>query len=52
MKAFLSAVVLSLVMAVGAAYVLDGNFQRPSFDAYTSPDGVRLGDPGSNLVDF
>jgi hypothetical protein len=36
MKAFLSAVVVALVVAVGAAYVLDGSFQRASFEANTS----------------
>jgi hypothetical protein len=51
MKAFLSAVVVALVVAVGAAYVLDGSFQRTAFEANTS-EGVRLGDPGSNLVEF
>jgi uncharacterized membrane protein len=52
MKAFLSAVVLSLIIAVGAAYVLDGSFQQASSDAYTSINGVRLGDPGHNLIGF
>jgi hypothetical protein len=52
MKAFLSAIVVSLVLAIGAAYVLDGSFQRPSSDAYTSPEGVRLDDPGHNLIDY
>jgi hypothetical protein len=51
MKAFLSAVVVAIVVSVGAAYVLDGNFQRASFEANTS-DGVRLGDPGDNLVNY
>ena len=51
MKAFLSAVVVALVVAVGAAYVLDGSFQRPASEANTSM-GVRVGDPGHNLVDY
>ena len=51
MKAFLSAVVVAIVVSVGAAYVLDDNFQRASSDANTS-DGVRLGDPGDNLVNY
>lgn len=51
MKAFLSAVVVMLVVAGGAAYVLDENFQRSSSDANTSMD-VRLGDPGHNLVQY
>ena len=51
MKAFLSAVVVALVVAVGAAYILDGSFQRPVSEANTST-GVRVGDPGHNLVDY
>ena len=51
MKAFLSAVVVAIVVAVGAAYILDGSFQRPSSEANTS-QGVRVGDPGDNLVDY
>ena len=51
MKAFLSAVVVAIVVAVGAAYVLDGSFQRASFEANTS-DGARPGEPGDNLVNY
>lgn len=51
MKAFLSAVVVALVLSIGAAYVLDGSFQRLSADANTSK-GVRVGDPGHNLIDY
>lgn len=51
MKAFLSAVVVAIVVAVGAAYILDGSFQRTSSDAYTSK-GVRVGDPGNNLIEY
>ena len=51
MKAFLSAIVVALVVAVGAAYLLDGSFQRPASEANTS-EGVRVGDPGHNLVDY
>ena len=50
-KAFLSAVVVMLVVAIGAAYVLDGRFQRSSSEANTRMD-VRLGDPGHNLVQY
>ena len=51
MKAFLSAVVVTLIVSIGAAYVLDGRFQRSSSEANTSMD-VRLGDPGHNLVQY
>lgn len=51
MKAFLSAVVVAIVLSVGAAYVLDESFQRDSYEANTR-DGVRLGDPGDNLVNY
>ena len=49
MKAFLSAVVVAIVVAVGAAYVLDGSFQRASSEANTS-QGARVSEPGENLV--
>ncbi len=51
MRAFLSAVAVAIVLAVGAAFVLDGSFQRPASEANTS-EGVRVGDPGDNLVDY
>ena len=51
MKALLSAVVVAIVVAVGAAFVLDGSFQRPSSEANTTT-GARVGDPGGNLVDY
>ncbi len=49
MKAFLAAVVVALVLAVGSAYVLDSGWQSPTSTAYTT-DGVRLDDPGRNLI--
>jgi hypothetical protein len=51
MRAFLSAVVVAIVVAVGAAYILDGSFQRPASEANTS-QGARVSDPGSNLIDY
>lgn len=41
MKAFLSAMAVAVLMAVGMAYVLEG-VQRPAEIANTSPTGVRL----------
>ncbi len=51
MKAFIGAVVVSVVLAVAAAYVLNDMFQMSAPEAYTTT-GVRLTDPGSNLVEF
>jgi hypothetical protein len=51
MKAFLSAVVVAIVVAVGAAWILDASFQRPTYESYQAA-GVRLDDPGHNLVEF
>jgi hypothetical protein len=51
MRAFLSAVVVAIVVAVGAAFILDASFQRPASEANTS-QGARVSDPGSNLIDY
>jgi len=51
MRAFLSAVVVAIVVAVGAAFILDGSFQLSASKAYTS-QGARVSDPGSNLIDY
>lgn len=51
MKAILSGAAVALVLAVGAAYVLGGSFQRHSSDAGASL-GVRVGDPGHNFVGY
>jgi hypothetical protein len=48
MKAFLSAVIVSAVLAVGAAYVLNTK-QQSSAQAFAT-SGARVGDPGHNLV--
>jgi hypothetical protein len=48
MKAFLSAVIVSAVIAVGAAYVLNTK-QQSSAQAFAT-SGARVGDPGHNLV--
>jgi hypothetical protein len=40
MKAFLASVVVVVVIAVGANFVLNG-FQKPAESAYTSPTGAR-----------
>jgi len=40
MKAFLASVVVLVVIAVGANFVLNG-MQKPAESAYTSPTGAR-----------
>jgi hypothetical protein len=40
MKAFLASVVVLVVIAVGANFVLNG-IQKPAESAYTSPTGAR-----------
>ncbi len=51
MKAFVAAAVVAILAAVGAAFMLDGNFQMTAYQAFTT-EGARLDDPGRNLVDF
>jgi hypothetical protein len=48
-KVVLASIVAAIVLAVAAAFVLNAT-QRPAYDAYASSSGVRLGDPGHNLV--
>ncbi|MDO5528087.1 MAG: hypothetical protein Q4F71_01675 [Paracoccus sp. (in: a-proteobacteria)] len=50
MKAFLAAVLVALVVAIGASFALDG-VQETAPQAYTT-EGVRLENPGNNLVRF
>ena len=51
MKAFLASVVFAALLAVGASYVLNGTYQKPSYAAFTT-EGARLSDPGSNLISY
>ena len=51
MKAFLAAVVVAVAVTVGAAYVLDANYQMTAPDKFTT-EGVRITSPGENLVQF
>ena len=48
MKAFVTAVVAAIVLAMTAALVLTF-VQRPAYQAFTT-SGVRLSDPGENRV--
>lgn len=49
MKAFAAAVIFAAIVAFGAATVLDGNFQQPSYSAFTT-EGARVDNPGHNLI--
>lgn len=49
MKSFLAAIVTMGVLAYAAAMLLNSSYQTTAAVANTS-GGVRLGDPGSNLV--
>lgn len=51
MKAFAAAVIFAGIVAFGAATVLDGSYQRPSYSAFTT-EGARVSDPGSNLIGY
>jgi hypothetical protein len=51
MKAFLASVAVAVAIGVSAYFVLLGNFQVPSYAAFTT-EGARVGNPGSNLVGF
>ena len=49
MKIVLASIAAALVLAIGASVVLNES-QRPAYEAYSSPSGARVGDPGHNLV--
>lgn len=51
MKPFLFAVIFAVVVAIGASVVLEGTFQQPSYSVYTT-EGARVGDPGTNLIEY
>ncbi len=48
MKAFISAVIVAVVLAVGASYLLNTQ-QKTAAQAFAT-SGARVGDPGTNLV--
>jgi len=48
MKVFLAALLFAAIAAVGVSILLDA-IQEPSYAAF-SGDGVRIGDPGHNLI--
>jgi hypothetical protein len=49
MKTFLSAVAVSVVLAVAVAMGLQGTLYAPAYEAF-STSGARVGEPGDNLV--
>lgn len=51
MKAFLSSVVVAVVIAVSASFVLNDGFQETATEAFTR-EGVRLSATEPNLVEF
>ena len=48
MKAFIASVAFAIVVAIGAAFVLQQQ-QQTAASAF-STDATRLGDPGHNLI--
>jgi hypothetical protein len=48
MKVFLAALLFAAIVAVGVSLLLN-TIQTPSYVAFTT-EGVRVGDPGNNLV--
>jgi hypothetical protein len=51
-KAFFSSLVVAVIVAVGAMYMLDTSLQQQSDQAFTSPTGARMPSHGMthNLV--
>ena len=49
MKAFVAALLFAAIVAVGVSILLN-TIQQPSSAAFTA-EGVRVGDPGHNLID-
>jgi uncharacterized membrane protein len=48
MKAFVAALLFAAIVAVGVSILLN-TIQQPSSVAFTT-EGVRVGDPGHNLI--
>jgi hypothetical protein len=49
MKVFLVSVLVAIVVAAAAALILNTG-QRAAWEAYSSAQSTRVGDPGHNLV--
>ena len=48
MKVILASVLIAIIIGVAAAFVLNTT-QKPAYQVYAT-EGVRVGDPGHNLV--
>lgn len=51
MKAFAAAVIVAVLVAWGASYVLNDSYQSPTHAAFTT-EGARVSDPGANLLTY
>lgn len=51
MKAFVTSLAVCVVVAIGAAFILNGNFQSDSHTAFTT-EGARVDKPGDNLINY
>lgn len=50
MRAFLASIVVSIVLAGGAAYYLNAVMTNATVYQSYATSGARVGDPGKNLV--
>jgi hypothetical protein len=48
MKAFVAAVIVAVVVAIGASFVLEA--QQKSVDQAFATNSTRVGEPGHNLI--
>ncbi|MCE8008457.1 hypothetical protein [Aestuariivita sp.] len=51
MKAFVASLAIGIVIAIGAGFVLNGNFQTDAHTAFTT-EGARVDKPGDNLINY
>ena len=51
MKAFLASVIFAVVLAAGAAFVLNDNFQTSVSSAFAT-EGARVDQHGTNLISY
>ena len=51
MKAFVSSLVVGVVLAVTVSFVLNENFQTDAHTAFAT-EGARVGNPGDNLINY
>lgn len=51
MKAFVLSLAIGIIVAAGASYVLNSNFQTDAHTAFTT-EGARVDRPGDNLINY